>query len=230
MALEELKELKEKLQEFLDKGFIRPSVSPWGAPVLFVKKKDGCLRICIDYRQLNNITIKNKYSLPCIDDLFDQLEGDRVFLKIDLRSRKANMVADALSRKDESIWRLAFILTGSRSSLLDVQERQHDDPHLLVLKDTVQHDDAKEVTNCSDGVLRLQGQICVPNLDGLRELILEEAHSSQYSIHPGTAKMYHALKQHYWWRRMKKDIIEYQRSGDFLQRLDIRRGSGSISL
>lgn len=64
-------ELKEQLQELLDKGFIRPSMSPWGAPVLFVKKKDGSMRICIDYRQLNKVTVKNKYPLPRIDDLFD---------------------------------------------------------------------------------------------------------------------------------------------------------------
>jgi hypothetical protein len=86
MAPMELAELKVQLQELLDKGFIRPSNSPWGAPVLFVKKKDGTLRLCIDYRQLNKVTMKNRYSLPQIDDLFDQLKGARVFSKIDLRS------------------------------------------------------------------------------------------------------------------------------------------------
>ncbi|XP_043813425.1 uncharacterized protein LOC122721247 [Manihot esculenta] len=86
MAPAELKELKAQLQELLDKGFIRPSVSPWGAPVLFVKKKDGSLRLCIDYRQLNRVTVRNKYPLPRIDDLFDQLQGAKVFSEIDLRS------------------------------------------------------------------------------------------------------------------------------------------------
>ena len=71
MAPMELKELKLQLQELLEKGFIRLSVSPWGAPVLFVKKKDGTLRLCVDYRQLNKMTVKNKYPLPRIDDLFD---------------------------------------------------------------------------------------------------------------------------------------------------------------
>ena len=71
MAPTELKELKTQLQELLDKGFIRPSVSPWGASVLFVKKKDGTLRMCIDYRQINKVTVKNKYMLPRIEDLFD---------------------------------------------------------------------------------------------------------------------------------------------------------------
>ncbi|KAL5555306.1 hypothetical protein UlMin_037542 [Ulmus minor] len=86
MAPVELKELQVQLQELLDKGFVRSSYSPWGAPVLFVKKKDGSMRMCIDYRELNKVTIKNKYPLPRIDDLFDQLKGAVVFSKVDLRS------------------------------------------------------------------------------------------------------------------------------------------------
>ena len=86
MAPLELKELKFQLQELLEKGFIRPSVSPWGAPVLFVKKKYGTLRLCIDYRQWNKLTVKNKYLLPRIDDLFNQLKDASIFSKIDLRS------------------------------------------------------------------------------------------------------------------------------------------------
>ncbi|GJZ76335.1 putative reverse transcriptase domain-containing protein [Tanacetum coccineum] len=80
------KELSNQLQELTDRGFIRPSTSPWGAPVLFVKKKDGSFRMCIDYRELNKLTIKNRYPLPRIDDLFDQLQGSSVYSKIDLRS------------------------------------------------------------------------------------------------------------------------------------------------
>ena len=86
MAPVELKELKEQLAELLEKGFIRPSTSPWGAPVLFMKKKDGTMRMCIDYRELNKVTMKNRYPLPRIDDLFDQLKGAQVFSKIDLRT------------------------------------------------------------------------------------------------------------------------------------------------
>lgn len=86
MAPAELKELKVQLEEMLEKGFIRPSTSPWGAPVLFVRKKDGTLRLCIDYRELNKVTVKNKYPLPRIDDLFDQLQGSSVYSKIDLRT------------------------------------------------------------------------------------------------------------------------------------------------
>ncbi|WMV23717.1 hypothetical protein MTR67_017102 [Solanum verrucosum] len=86
MAPAELRELKAQIQELLDKGFILPSASLWSAPVLFVKKKDVSMRMCIDYRQLNRVTIRNKYNLPRIDDLFDQLQGASVFSKIDLRS------------------------------------------------------------------------------------------------------------------------------------------------
>ncbi|MCI60061.1 RNA-directed DNA polymerase (Reverse transcriptase), partial [Trifolium medium] len=83
MSAAELERLKEQLEELLEKRFVTPSVSPWGAPVLLVKKKDGSMRLCIDYRQLNKVTLKNKYPLPRIDDLMDQLVGAYVFSKID---------------------------------------------------------------------------------------------------------------------------------------------------
>ncbi|KAL0551877.1 hypothetical protein IC582_010967 [Cucumis melo] len=103
MAPAELKELKVQLQEFLDKGFIRPSVSPWGAPVLFMKKKDGSMRLCIDYRELNKVTVKNRYPLPRIDDLFNQLQGATVVSKIDLRSGNHQ-----LKIRDSDIPKIAF--------------------------------------------------------------------------------------------------------------------------
>ncbi|GJW58054.1 putative reverse transcriptase domain-containing protein [Tanacetum coccineum] len=86
LAPSEMKELAEQLQELTDKGFIRPSSSPWGAPVLFVKKKDGSFWMCIDYRELNKLTVKNRYPLPRIDDQFDQLQWSSIYSKIDLRS------------------------------------------------------------------------------------------------------------------------------------------------
>jgi hypothetical protein len=86
MSLEELKGLKKQLAELQEVGCIRSSSSPWIAPVLFVQKKDGSQRMCVDYRALNDVTIKNKYLLPCIEDLFDQMRDARVFSKIDLRS------------------------------------------------------------------------------------------------------------------------------------------------
>jgi hypothetical protein len=86
MAPTELAELKLQIAKLQQKGYICPSSSPWGAPVLLVTKKDGSMRMCIDYRSLNEVTIKNKYPLPRIDDLFDQLQGAKYFSKIDLRS------------------------------------------------------------------------------------------------------------------------------------------------
>nr|GFB72380.1 putative reverse transcriptase domain-containing protein [Tanacetum cinerariifolium] len=85
LAPSEMKELSDQLKELADKGFIRPSSSPWGDSVLFVKKKDGSFRMCIDYQDLNKLTVKNRYPLPRIDDLFDQLQGSSVYSKIDLR-------------------------------------------------------------------------------------------------------------------------------------------------
>jgi hypothetical protein len=84
MSTPELKELQMQLEELLEKGYICPSVSPWGAPVLFVKNKNGTLRICIEFRKCNKVTVKNKYPFPRIDDLFDQLNDAKIFSKIDL--------------------------------------------------------------------------------------------------------------------------------------------------
>jgi len=95
MAPAELVELKSQIDELLGKQFIRPSTSPWGAPMLLVKKKDESSRLCVDYRQLNKVTIKNKYPLPRIDDLMDQLHGALVFSKIDLRSRYQQILVKA---------------------------------------------------------------------------------------------------------------------------------------
>ncbi|GJZ45388.1 putative reverse transcriptase domain-containing protein [Tanacetum coccineum] len=103
LAPSEMQELSNQLQELADRGFIRPSTSPWGAPVLFVKKKDGSFRMCIDYRELNKLTIKNRYPLPKIDDLFDQLQGSSVYSKIDFRSGYHQ-----LRVRDEDIPKTAF--------------------------------------------------------------------------------------------------------------------------
>src|SRR4030042_245803 len=103
MSASELAELKKQLEDLLDKKFVRPSVSPWGAPVLLVKKKDGSMRLCVDYRQLNKVTTKNRYPLPRIDDLMDQLVGAYVFSKIDLRSGYHQIKV-----KDEDVQKTAF--------------------------------------------------------------------------------------------------------------------------
>ena len=100
----ELNELKSQLKELIDKNYIGPSVSPWGALVIFVKKKDETLQLCIDYRQLNKMTIKKRYPLPHIDDLFDHLSGEIVFSKIDLRSSYHQVRI-----KDEDIFKTTFM-------------------------------------------------------------------------------------------------------------------------
>ncbi|XP_070022836.1 uncharacterized protein [Nicotiana sylvestris] len=130
------------------------------------------------------------------------LVGERPFV-VDIQA-----LANQFVRLDVSESSRVLTCVVSWSFLFDrIKERRYDDPHLLVLKDTVQHSNAKDVTIRDDVVLQMQGPICVPYVDGLRELILEEAHSSRYSIHPGAGKMYQDLRQHYWWRRMKKDIV-----------------------
>nr|GEW69614.1 putative reverse transcriptase domain-containing protein [Tanacetum cinerariifolium] len=103
LALSQMHELSDQLQELADRGFIRPSTSPWGAPVLFVKNKDGSFRMCIDYRELNKLTVKNHYPLSKINDLFDQLQGSSVYSKIDLRSNNHQ-----LRVRDEDIPKTAF--------------------------------------------------------------------------------------------------------------------------
>ena len=132
MAPVELKELKLQLQEWLEKGFIQPSVSPWGALVLFVKKKDGTLRLGVDYRQLNKMRMKNKYLLPWIDDLFDQLNGASVFSKIDLRSEYHQLrIKDADVHKTAFRTRyehyeflvMSFGLTNAPAAFIDLMNR-----------------------------------------------------------------------------------------------------------
>ena len=112
MNILELNELKLQLQEMIDKNYVRPSVSPWGAPNLFVKKKDDTLRLCIDYRQLNKMTIKNRYPLPRIDDLFDHIRRAMIFSKIDLLSRYHQVI-----NKDKDIFIFNYNLMISRSQV-----------------------------------------------------------------------------------------------------------------
>ncbi|KAA0046147.1 ty3-gypsy retrotransposon protein [Cucumis melo var. makuwa] len=338
MAPTELKELKVQLQELFDKGFIWPSVSPWGAPVLFVKKKDGSMRLCIDYRELNKVTIKNKYLLSRIDDLFDQLQGATMFSKstfvfMDLTNRvfrefldtfvivfiddiliyskteteheehlrmvletlganklyakflkcyyrrfmenfsriatpltqlsrkrspfvwskackvvayasrqlksheqdypthdlylkyfftqkelnvrhrrwpelvkdydceilyhpgKANVVADAFSRKPTL-----------RQKIIDTQSN---DPYLVDKRCLAEAGQAVEFSISSDGGLLFERHLCVPTDNAVETELLSEAHSSPFSMHPGSAKMYQDLKRVYWWRNMKREVAEF---------------------
>ena len=148
MAPAELKELKAQWQDLLDKGFIQSSVSPRGAPVLFVTKKDGSMRLCIDYRELNKRTIKNKYPLPRIEDLFDQLREGMVFSKIDLQSgyheikSKEKDVPKTAFRIMDDCYKFAvmsFDLTNAPAVLMELMNRVFNclDTFVIVLIDDI---------------------------------------------------------------------------------------------
>ncbi|GJU82511.1 putative reverse transcriptase domain-containing protein [Tanacetum coccineum] len=299
LAPMEMQELSNQLEELQDKGFIRPSSSPWGALVLFVKNKDGSFRMCIGYRELNKLTIKNRYPLPRIDDLFDQLQGSRYFLKIDLRSGyhqlkrnkviayasrqlkihennytthdlelgavvfalkiwrhnlyetksviytdhkrlrhifdqnelnmrqrrwielfsdydceiryhpgKANVVADALSRKEQMKPRRARAMgmkihSSIKDRILEVQSESSKGVNTPaeMLKGLDKQFERKE-----DDDLYLAKRIWVPVYGNFRTLIMNKAHATRYFVHPGADKMYYDVRGLYWWPRMKKDI------------------------
>nr|KYP43121.1 Transposon Ty3-I Gag-Pol polyprotein [Cajanus cajan] len=209
MAPGELSELKKQVEELLEKQMIRPSVSPWGAPVLLVKKKDGGVRLCVDYRQLNKLTIKNKYPLPRIDDLMDQLRGASIFSKIDLRSGYHQIRV-----KEENIPKTALRtrcgMTNITSDFLEmVKQKQTQDVGLNKARELLGSEKAEGFEQDVDGVLRYKGRICIPQDEELKKLILEKGHKSKLSVHPGMTKMYQDLKRIFWWNGMKREVAEY---------------------
>ncbi|KAH0672647.1 hypothetical protein KY290_024880 [Solanum tuberosum] len=149
MALAKLKELKEQLKDLFDKGFIRPSIFPWGAPILFVRNKDGSLRMCIDYRQLKKVTFKNKYPLPRIDELFDQLQRASYFSKIDLWSgyHQLRVNEDYISKATfqtryghYEVLVMSFGLTNALAAFMDFMNmvfRQYLDMFLIMFIDEI---------------------------------------------------------------------------------------------
>nr|GEU58529.1 putative reverse transcriptase domain-containing protein [Tanacetum cinerariifolium] len=139
LALSEMKELSDQLQELSDKGFIRPSSSPWGAPVLFVKKRDGSFQMCVDYWELNKLTVKNRYPHPRINDLFDQLQGSNIYSKINLRSGYHQ-----LRVREEDIPKTAF-------------RTRYDHYEFLVM--------SFGLTNAPDIFMDLMNRVCKPYLD-----------------------------------------------------------------
>ncbi|GJY59633.1 putative reverse transcriptase domain-containing protein [Tanacetum coccineum] len=134
----EMKELAEQLKELSDKGFIRPSSSLWGAPILFVKKKDGSFWMCIDYRELNKLTVKNRYPLPRIDDLFDQLQGSSIYSKIKLRSGYHQLrvrdedIPRQLSEHDTNIMKKFMIVFIDDILIYFRKEKEHEE-HLKTI-------------------------------------------------------------------------------------------------
>jgi hypothetical protein len=288
MSEEELKGLKKQLTELQEAGYIRPSSSPSGAPVLFVQKKDGSQRMCVDYRSLNDVTVKNKYPLPRIEDLFDQMRGARVFSKIDLRSgyhqmriRPSDIPKTAFSTRyglyeftvmsfgltnapayfmnlmnkvfmeyldrfvvvfidDILIYsqsdsdheeHLRLVLQKLRDNQLyakfskcefwigevpflghiisnggisveptleqEIHKGQIGDAKIQEIRDLITESRGLKFTKDEQGTMWFKDRICVLDIESLHETILKEAHNSDYSIHPGSTKMYQDLKRKY---------------------------------
>nr|GEX44331.1 reverse transcriptase domain-containing protein [Tanacetum cinerariifolium] len=190
-------------------GFIRPSSLPWGAPVLFVKKKDGSFRMCIDYHELNNLTVKNRYPLPRINDLFDQLQGSSVYSKIDLRSGYHQ-----LRVREEDIPKTAFRMRyghyefrvmpfGLTNAPVNKKVIAYASRQLKI------HEKNYTTHDLELGAVVFALKMWIHYLYGTRTLIMHESHKSKYSIHPGSDKMYQDLKQLYWWPNMKENIATY---------------------
>nr|GEV21117.1 reverse transcriptase domain-containing protein [Tanacetum cinerariifolium] len=203
----EMKELSEQLQELSDKGFIRPSSSPWGAPVLFVKKKDGSFRMCIDYRELNKLTVKNRYPLLQIDDLFDQLQGSSIYSKIDLRSSYHQLRYPGVLIKPTRVVPPieAALMLEAQIEALKLENLKKEDVGGMIRTDIPKERLEPRV----DGTLCLNRRSWLPCYDDLRSVIMHESHKSKYSIHSGSEKMYQDMKKLYWWPNMKADIATY---------------------
>ncbi|GJT75348.1 putative reverse transcriptase domain-containing protein [Tanacetum coccineum] len=249
LAPSEMQELSGQLQELQDKGFIRPSYSSWGAPVLFVKKKDVSFRMCIDYKELNKLTVKNRYPLPRIDDLFDQLQPAqdktfgftrnrrrslKCFLEVSFRiiekescmlkfssvsswhAMRVHFLGHVVNQngihvdpgKIEAVknWEAPTSPTGVRLFLGLAGYYRHFIANfsriakpltLLTQKNKKLHGLDQQMERKRGGSLYFMDQIWVPLVGGMRTVIMDEAHKSRYSVHPGADKMYYDLRDMY---------------------------------
>nr|GEW61451.1 putative reverse transcriptase domain-containing protein [Tanacetum cinerariifolium] len=250
LATSEMRELSVQLQELLKKGFIRPSSSLWGAPVLFVKKKDGSFRMCIDYRKFNKLTVKNHYPFPRIDDLFDQLGVHvdpakieaiknwvapitpmevRQFLRLVGYCRRfidalPEGTEDFVVYCDVSLKGYGAVLMqrekdceiqyhpGKANVLADALSRKEMNKPLCVraLMMTVHNDLSKQIREAQEEAIKREN-VKAENLGRLiKDLVMHESHKSKYSIHPGSDKMYQDLKPLYLWPNMKANIATYE--------------------
>ncbi|GJS89033.1 putative reverse transcriptase domain-containing protein [Tanacetum coccineum] len=165
----------------------------WELQFQVVKKKDGSLRMCIDYRELNKLTVKNRYPLPRIDDLFDQLQGSSVYSKIDLSLDLPKQILNAQTEARK----LENIKSEDVGGML-IENAKF--PEALRTEKLEPH---------TDGTLCLNGRSCLPCYGDLRTVIMHESHKSKYYIHPGSEKIYQDVKKLYWWPNMKADIATY---------------------
>ncbi|GKC02604.1 putative reverse transcriptase domain-containing protein, partial [Tanacetum coccineum] len=198
--------------ELQDKGFIRPSSSPWGSTVLFVKKNGGSFRMCIDFIELNKLTVKNRYPLPRIDDLFDQLTLKFLGHVINVDGIHVDH-SKIEAIKNWKAPRTPTELFGDYDC-----EIQYHPGKANVVADALSRNErikAKRrgldemIEQRSDGTSYYLDRIWVPLKGDVRTLIMDEAHKSKYSIHPGADKMYYDLRDRYWWSGMENDIAIY---------------------
>ncbi|GJV93059.1 putative reverse transcriptase domain-containing protein [Tanacetum coccineum] len=227
LAPSEMKELSEQLQELSDKGFIRPSSSPWGAPVLFVKKKDGSFRMCIDYCELNKLTVKNRYPLPRIDDLFDQLKGSSIYSKIDVRSGYHQLAQDIPKTAFQTRYGhyefqvMPFGLTNAPVIFMDLMNLHQFWLYRKDCKDFGFYDAShKGLRRCVDAE-REEAQIEAQKPENLMNkdvggMIRKDIpgngwnHVTDEGIYVyTTGLMYQDVKKLYWWPNMKADIAAY---------------------
>ncbi|GJV73530.1 putative reverse transcriptase domain-containing protein [Tanacetum coccineum] len=210
----EMKELSEQLKELSDKGFIRPSSSPWGASVLFFKKKDGSFRMCIDYRELNKLTVKNRYPLPRIDDLFDQLQGSSVYSKIDLSAPILALPEGSenfIVYCDASIKGLGVVLM-QRKKVIAYALRQ-----LKIHEKNYTIHDLELRARC--WLKLLSDYYCEIRYHPGKANVVADALSRKEQEPPlrvralvmtiGFDKMYQDMKKLYWWPNMKANIATY---------------------
>nr|GEY04177.1 retrotransposable element Tf2 [Tanacetum cinerariifolium] len=256
LAPSELEEFSGQLKELQEKGFTRPSSSPWGEPMLFVKKKDGSFRMFIDYIELNKLSVKNCYSLPRIDDLFDQLQGEERDLAFrTLKDKLCNALVLALpdGLEDFVVYCDAFgiglgcvlMQKGKRRwielfSDYDCEIRYHLGKANVVAdalsrKERVKPKRVRAMnmilqSSVNDRIQQLRKRLWMSLQDcregDVRTLIMDEAYKSKYSVHPRANKMYYDLRDRYWWPGMKKGKVEYEGIAmDFMTKLP-RTSSG----
>nr|GEY24638.1 putative reverse transcriptase domain-containing protein [Tanacetum cinerariifolium] len=204
LAPSEIKELSDQLKELSEKGFIRPSSSPWGALVFFVKKKDGSFHMCIDYHELNNLTVKNRYPLLrklCSAPILALPEGSEDFVVYCDASIKGFRVMMMQREK--------VIAYASRQLKKHEENYTTHDLELGAVAENLGRLLKPIFKIHSDGIQYFDKRVWLPMYGGIRDLIMHESHKSKYSIHPGFDKMYQDLKKLYWWPNMKADIATY---------------------